>query len=262
MVALSPSTSVPDEQAVPAERQRDRLGVPHLLGERIRPLVLSRDELLPTAPPFAELLGTPGIRRGSTLAVVSGGVGGATSLALGLVARASSEGAWLAAVGMENLGCVAAVELGLTLDRLILVPRPGRRAPTTAAALLDGCDVVLVASALSAQDRRRLSARARERRSVLVQLVGAKSATSFSNEGRPEGVDVLISVTKSAFTGLGEGIGRLRGHRIDVVATRRSASPREVSASLWFAPSSDEKEALEVSLEATIEDRKQKVMAQ
>lgn len=262
MVAFSAFTTVADEQVVPTVSRRVRPDVPRLLGERIRPLVLSRDELLAAAPPFAELLGTPGIRRGSTLAVVSAGVGGATSVALGLVARASATGSWCAAVGMENLGCVAASEFGLALDRLILVPRPGRRASTVVAALLDGCDIVLVSSALSAPDRRRLSARARERRSVLVQLVGAESATTYSNEGRPGGVDVCLSVTKSAFTGLGQGIGRVCGHRVDVVATRRSASPREVSAAIWFAPPSEGKESLEISAETTTDEPELKVSMQ
>lgn len=262
-MALSPPVSVPAAPVVvaPAGRRRDRPRVPELLSERIRPLVLSRAELLPTAAPFAELLGTPGLRRGSTLVVASTGANGATSIALGLVARASAAGAWCAAVGMEDLGCVAASELGLTLDRLVLVPRPARRAAAVIAALLDGCDVVLVAAGLSMPDRRRLSARARERRSVLVELVGTKAATAVVSEGRFDGADVRFTVTKSAFSGLGQGAGRLRDHRIDVVATRRSASPRELSASLWFAPPGGMHDTIEVSLEETIEEQPRKVSA-
>ena len=51
---------------------------------------------------------------------------GSTSLALQLVAAASAAGSWVAAVGVPALGAVAAAEAGVVLERLALVPRPGR----------------------------------------------------------------------------------------------------------------------------------------
>ena len=62
---------------------------------------------------------------------------------------------------------------GSSLDRLAVVPRPGREAPTVVAALLDGVDVVVVGpeAALTDADRRTLSARARDRGSVLLSTV-------------------------------------------------------------------------------------------
>jgi hypothetical protein len=158
-----------------------------------------------------------------------------TSVALGLIAAASSTGAWCAAVGMEDLGIVAADELGVGLDHLVLVPRPGKRFPTVVAALLDGCDVVLAAAPrLSPGERRRLSARARERRAVLVVLGGSRAAPTIAGQPWPDGVDVHFSVTGSSFAGLGSGSGRMSSHRVDVIATRRAAAPREKHASLWF----------------------------
>ena len=224
----------------PGAGQRDRPAVPGVVAQRVRPLVLARDELLPVAPEFAELLGTPGLRRGSTLAVVADGAPGTTSVAFGLVAAASSAGAWCAAAGLEDLGLVAADEFGVALDRLVLVPRPGKRFPTVVAALLDGCDVVLVAATgLALADRRRLSVRARERRAVLIVLAGSQAAAVASRPW-PDGVDVRFSVTGGVFVGLGAGSGRVRAHRVDVAVTRRAASPRETRASLWFPSPSGE----------------------
>ena len=77
------------------------------------------------------------------------GVTGATSLALALAAGASQAGSWVAAVGLGSLGLVAAAELGVALDRLVLVADPGRERTgwaSVVAALVDGFDVVLVAA--------------------------------------------------------------------------------------------------------------------
>lgn len=185
------------------------------------------------APAFTELLGTPGLRRGSTVAISTVGHAGVTALACSLIAQASTEGAWCAAVGMADLGVVAAAELGVALDRLALVPRPGSKLAPIVAALLDGCDVVLAPADTSVAELRRLTARARERRSVLVVLSGSLAVASFP---RPvaEGVDVRIEVAGSTFGGLAPGTGRLAHRYIDVVATRRSATPRTLRASFWL----------------------------
>jgi len=230
----APSELVP---GVPGGDRRLRPGVPRVLAQRVRPLVLARDELLPVAPGFAELLGTPGLRRGSTLAVVADGARGTTSVVLALLAEASSLGAWCAAVGLEDLGSVAAGELGVALDRLVLVPRPGKRFTTVVAALLDGCDVVVAAAPeLAPADRRRLSVRARERRSVLVVLTGSQAAAAVVGRPWPDGVDIRLAVTGGVFAGLGAGSGRVCSHRVDVVATRHGAYPREQRASFWLPP--------------------------
>jgi hypothetical protein len=210
-----------------------RADPPRLLADRLRPTVLARDELLPVASAFTELLGTPGLRRGSTVAVSATGGAGATTLACALLAAASTEGAWCAAIEMVDLGVVAAAELGVALDRLTLVPRSGRKLAPVIAALLDGCDIVLAPPDVSTPDFRRLVARARERRSVLVVLSGSR-AIATSRRPVPDGVDVRIEVVRNVFGGLGFGAGRLAHRRIEVVATRRSATPRTMHASLRF----------------------------
>jgi hypothetical protein len=182
---------------------------------------LAGERLLPVVPALQPLLPGRGLRRGSTVAVNR-----SAALALALVAGASAAGSWVAAVGLPDLGMVAAAELGIALERLALVPAPGARAwPTVVAALLDAVDVVLVRSpaGLPAGQARRLAARARERGAVLVPL-GAWSAAP----------DLWLAVAASAWQGLGQGHGRLEARRVEVVVGGRGAAARERRASLWL----------------------------
>jgi hypothetical protein len=188
-----------------------------------RPVSLARERTLPVLPALADLLPEGGLRRGSTVAV-SGG----TSLALALLAGPSQAGSWCAAVGLPSLGLVAAAEVGVSLERFPLVARPGDEWPAVVATLVDAVDVVLVCLPrhVRSGDARRLVAKARDRGAVLVTTGGSFAA------------DVRLSVTASTWEGLGEGDGRLRARRMDVVATGRGAAAREKRVSLWL-PSAD-----------------------
>ncbi|PJI85515.1 hypothetical protein [Luteimicrobium subarcticum] len=149
------------------------------------------------------------LRRGRTVTVT-----GSRALLLALVAAASDDGAWVAAVGLPELGLVAAAEAGVVLERLALVPDPGIDAPAAVAALLDGVDVVLVGArtALTDADRRRLLARARERGTVLV------TTTPWS------GAHVVLDATAAGWSGASAGAGWLREQRLDVERTGRGGT--------------------------------------
>jgi hypothetical protein len=184
-------------------------------------VTLAGERLLPVVPALQPLLPGQGLRRGSTVAV-----GRSAALALALVAGASAAGSWVAAVGLPDLGMVAAAETGIALERMALVPAPGARAwATVVAALLDAVDVVLVRSPaeLPAGQARRLAARARERGAVLVPL-GPWS----------EPADLRLSVAASSWRGLGQGHGRLLARRVEVVAGGRGAATRERRVTLWL----------------------------
>ena len=186
---------------------------------------LASERLLPVLPALRPLLPGQGLRRGTTVAVAR-----SAALALALVAGASAAGSWVAAVGLPDLGIVAAAETGIDLERLALVPTLGARAwPPVVAALLDAVDVVLVRSpaGLPAAQARRLAARARERGAVLVPL-GAWS----------EPADLRLAVTSSTWYGLGQGHGRLQARQVEVVTSGRGAATRERRTLLWL-PSPD-----------------------
>src|SRR5512132_2429781 len=179
---------------------------------------LADERLLPVVPALQSLLPGRGLRRGATVTVSR-----SAALALALVAGASAAGSWVAAVGLPDLGIVAAAEAGVALERLALVPAPGVGAwPTVVAALLDAVDVVLVRS-----PARLPAAQARERGAVLVPI-GAW----------PEPADLRLAVTSSAWSGLGQGHGSLQARRVEVLVAGRGAATRERRALLWL-PSSD-----------------------
>jgi hypothetical protein len=186
---------------------------------------LADERLLPVLPALQPLLPHSGLRRGATVAVTR-----SAALALALVAGASAAGSWVAAVGLPDLGIVAAAETGIVLERLALVPAPGARAwPTVVAALLDAVDVVLVRSPPGLPDAqaRRLIARARERGTVLVPL-----------GPWPQPADLRLAVTASTWHGIGQGHGHLNSRLAEVVATGRGAATRERRTLLWL-PSPD-----------------------
>jgi len=181
-------------------------------------LITSERPSLPVPGQLAEVL-PDGLRRGATTAVL-----GSTSLVLTLLAHACAGGAWAAVVGQPTIGLLAAAQSGVALDRLALVPRPGADPAAVLAALIDGLDVVVVGPdvALRDADRRRLSARARERGAVLLPTVAWA------------GANAVLSVEQARWTGVGAGDGRLRTHRLRVVRTGRgsAAVPHVVEVTL------------------------------
>lgn len=201
------------------------------VASRARPVALARERVLPVTEPLQALLPN-GLRRGTTVGV---GGRGATSFSLALLAGPMAAGSWAAVVGPDGpdqLGLAAAAELGVPLERLVLVtPGPGddaRALATAAAALVDAFDVVLVRPRrrVGASDARRLAARSRERGSVMVVLGG--------EQVWPEAPDVRLEVTAAAWEGLGAGHGHLRARRATVEATGRRDAARTRRALLWL----------------------------
>jgi hypothetical protein len=195
-----------------------------------RPVTTAEARLIEVPGALGGLFPDGGIRRGST--VVIGASSGGSSVALALAAAVTSGGSWLAAVGLPSLGLVAASELGVGLERLALVPRPGDQWTVVAAALLDGVDLLLLRPPVSVRraDARRLMARVRERGVVMVVLEGGNSGRS----GWPESPDFKLTVTRSAWDGLGAGYGHLMARQVDISLTGRRAAARERRRTLWL----------------------------
>jgi hypothetical protein len=197
----------------------------------VGPTGLARDRCLPLLPALEALVPGPGLQRGTTVGVgAAPGVAGATSLALALAAGPSQAGSWVAAIGLGSLGLVAAAELGVAFERLVLVADPGRDregwAPVVGA-LVDGFDVVLVAAPqrFRPADARRLVARVRERGAVLVAVGG-----DLPGERSP----LRLTVTAARWEGLGHGWGRLKGRHMTVEAGGRGGATQPRRAELWL----------------------------
>lgn len=184
------------------------------LARRVAPVAMAGDRTLPLRPDLVAVV-PGGLRRGTVIEVDGRG---ATTLALGLAAAPSAAGSWVAAVGLPELGLVAAAEAGVDLARTAVIPDAGDRWATVVATLVDAVDVVLTGRPprLRPADARRLTARVRERGSVLV-VVGVRWL---------DRTDLHLTVAASAWSGLGDGHGHLRQRRVEVVVDGRGAAGR------------------------------------
>jgi hypothetical protein len=168
---------------------------------------------LPVLPVLRSVLS--GLRRGQVVSVDGG------SLATALAAGVSADGGWCAAVGMPDLGVLAAVAMGVDPQRLLLVDEPGKRWPEVVATLLGAVELVLLRPPMSpsAVQVRRLMAHARRHGAVLVTT------------GLWEGAQLRLRVASSLWTGLADGHGHLRGRRVQVVVEGKGPPRR---AWLWL----------------------------
>jgi hypothetical protein len=197
------------------------------LAELARPVSLANEQALPVLPALESVLPNGALQRGFTV-MVQGGPG-ASSLALALTAEASRTGSWVAVVGIPSLGVASAAELGVVLERLVLIaPPPASLWPTVAAALIDAFDVVLAGwPEVPGSMARRLGMRTRDRKAVLIPVA------SILRSSWNEAADVRLTVKNASWQGLGAGYGRLSARRMEVeTAGRRSPMPYRTA--LWL----------------------------
>ncbi|MFV0524247.1 MAG: hypothetical protein ACK5RL_07095 [Acidimicrobiales bacterium] len=188
------------------------------LRARVSPVSLACHHLLPVPEPVAALFPSAGIRQGTSVGFR--GPGG-HALALALAAAALGTSGWMAAVGTDDVGWTAAAELGVPLERLLVVsPVAAPRQPTVLATLIDAMDVVLLGPGPPVDHRsaRRLAARMRERGTVVFHLDGGRSW--------PEPLDLVCVTADPRWEGLGVGHGHLRHRWLSVGVEGRRAPGR------------------------------------
>lgn len=171
-----------------------------------------------------------GVERGSTVVV-----GGSTTLALALIAALGRDGGWVAGVGWESVGLMAAHEAGVGWDRVVAVGVEDRQKwPVVLATVVEAFDVVLVGSGwrVGAGDARRVAARSRERGTVLV-VAEARAGVSVG-EIWPLPPEVRLRVVDDRWQGLGDGHGYLRSRRVTVEAGGRGRLSRPRRQELRF----------------------------
>src|SRR3954471_1544692 len=176
------------------------------------------DRELPTHPAVSELLAGASLRGGSVYSVR-----GSAALVMALMAGPSAEGAWCGVVGVPSFGAEAARGLGVDLERLVLVPDPGRDWLNVVAALVDALTVVVVRppGEVTPGEASRLAARLRTRGAMLIA------------SGSWPGSEARFEIESSTWTGLGDGEGLLTARQATVAVTgRRAAAHRRHQ--LWL----------------------------
>lgn len=173
----------------------------------------------PLLPGLRDLLPGGVLARGSVATVPEFGL-----LFLALAAEASAAGAWCGLAGVPEAGLLAAAGLGLDSERVILTPHLDARWPLVVSSLLDGCEIVLVRppARAPAQLRRRMEAALRRAGGVLLVA------------GEWPGAHAELRVVRQEWAGLGDGHGRLRACRAEVVASGRGAAGRVRGRWLWL----------------------------
>jgi len=211
---------------------------------------LAADLTVPVAPEVASLTLHGGLPRGGRVSLAGGA--GRVSLALALMAEPLRQGSWVAVVGAPWLGMAALAEWGVPREQVLVIDHPDRSIPLAInrmsppgsaqnmgpdqwgpvmASLIDGCDLVLFAGRrVGVREARRLSARAREKGTVLMQL--GTDAVAHCQTTWPETADLTLSVTSSRWEGIGDGYGFVRRRRVSVDVTGRRKGRRTVQ--LWL----------------------------
>lgn len=178
-----------------------------------------RAGVFPVPDPLAAVLPGGGLPRGGVVSVT--GAHGSTSLLLSLLA--ASSGAWSAVVGMPGLGLLAAAEFGVDLDRTVLIPEPGPDLLQVLSVLVDGVDLIVVRpprGGVAPAQLRVLTGRLRQRGAVLL-----------ATGGWP-GADLVLRTRITAWSGVGQGHGRLRDRELMVEVRGRGAAGRPRLATL------------------------------
>jgi hypothetical protein len=178
-----------------------------------------RDRVLPVLPALRDLFPHGGLQRGSVVTVPGGGL-----LSLAIAAGASAAGAWCAVVGQPELGVRAAAGVGVDPGRMLLVEAPGERWPQVTAALLDGCELVLICPPAQSAPHVKRHVEAALRRAGGVLVVAGDWA----------GAQARLWVDAQQWAGIGQGHGRLMRRRVHVLASGRGAATRPAHRWLWL----------------------------
>lgn len=189
------------------------------LQEKINQMQGSRlgSRRLPTIPALGRILPGGGLMAGAAYSVEN-----STTLAMALLAGPSGSGAWCSVIGIPDFNVEAASNLGIDLDRLILIPHLDGQWLAVTAAMVDVVSVILTRapSTITGSDAARLRARLRQRGAALITM-GAWPQS-----------EAALKVSENSWGGLGSGSGHLQVRRFKVTATGHNGRSRSSELSL------------------------------
>ena len=175
--------------------------------------------VLPTLSGLERLFPHGGLRRGAVYELSSH-----QSLLWLLTAGVTAGGHFAALVGLSNVGLRSAHDLGVDLDRLVLLSHPGNHWWSATNTLADALSLVAVRPGTvlpSVSQRNRFAARLRERGTTVLVC------------GRWPGAEATLSVERAHWEGLGHGAGVLQRQTLTCRhQARRDPVPRRVEVSI------------------------------
>jgi hypothetical protein len=194
------------------------------LQDRLAPVTLAREQLLAVPDPLLPLFPFGGLQKGQSIGFRGPG---SWSIAMAMAGALLGNDTWMAIVGVEELGLLSAAEVGVRLDRLLLIETPpSAQLATVAAALVEVMGIVVLSPhrEVDSRDARRLTARAREQGSTLFLLDGGRHW--------PQALDLTITTRPEWWEGVGQGHGHLQWRQLSVEAIGRRSSARQRQVSV------------------------------
>ncbi|MGA0803134.1 MAG: hypothetical protein ACO3TV_09215 [Ilumatobacteraceae bacterium] len=190
----------------------------------IRSLTFAHERTVPVHPVLVPVVGS-GLVRGQTVMCTGPA---SMSCATALLVAPTQHGSWAAVMGVPSFGVLAAADMGVALERIVFVDDPhrvGADAANVLGALVDGFDLVVtsadVMSSLSPSLARRFATRLQSRGAVCIVV----------DDTRAVSADLRLDTEVSAWSGIGDGHGRLCTRRVvvDVDGRRHRQSRRDGS---------------------------------
>ncbi|MGO1471381.1 MAG: hypothetical protein ACTHV1_02380 [Flaviflexus sp.] len=138
-------------------------------------------------------------------------VTGSATVLLSIAGQASSQGAWVALLGLPWVGWGAAAGHGLDLSRTAHIPEPGPRSAEVLTALADGFDVIATGRlGLSVREQRAIAQRVRSRgASILASEWSTASSTLHVEGGEVSGCEDGIGHVKDLRFTVSSGFSRV-----------------------------------------------------
>lgn len=180
---------------------------------------------LPLLEPLQPLFGGD-LPKGWVVSLAAQAGSANSSLALALAAATTAQGSWVVALGWPSLGLVAAHNLGVNLNRLVLADVSSSEETLLALDTLVGSvELIMVNNLrLNGREHRHLTSRLRTRGTTLISVNTSWHTTP----------DITLWASTLSWEGLGNGHGHLRLRRVNIRSRGRRKASQERSVQVWL----------------------------
>jgi hypothetical protein len=155
-------------------------------------------DVLPVDPGIVDIFPQRGLRKGSVLRLRGSYGSGLYSFAVQSLVAASQHGAWVALFNVDDLGYGFLLRSGVDLERTLII-HDDQHPSRTLATLLESFAIVVTPPNLSLAQMARLSARARERSSIIISVERVARSGSAGVPRWEGGVDLTVYLRSASW---------------------------------------------------------------